>query len=548
MLAVLTFAAPSLLIGLAAGLVPVLIHALLRPKARRLRFPPVRFFAEALASGQRAQRVRDGWLLALRAAAVCLAALLLAAPTCRQAASVEDANAPIAAAIILDDSWSTRYQVDAAAGELDLAIAAADATATAAQGWPAPSLLGLFQADPSASDVSQIRDRLRRIAAAAPHAAALGRAIQNAAAELASARPNRRRLLVYTDLAAHAWRDVPGGVLHGVEHLDVRIVSPYRERRTNLAILAAAAPEQVHPQTAEVPIHAELLAEGIAQSATLTAGSGGESRARISPIELAPDQPQGVDILLPPTAAGVHGVRIEAAPADRLPFDQVRYAAWEAGPRANVWLLSQAADAADADLTTTIYRNLLAPELLPASQHPVVLECFDPKSIARKLESQAGPRPDLIIALPTTELSDAARQGLLKLSEAGAVLLLAAGSSERLTDWPGLRRVFSPDPPTCEPTDATAVAWSQSSPFAGDNPGLRDIPGCAVRRRIILSSLADGTTVHASFGDGRPAIVSRRHGRGEIFLLATSPDPVWSELGIRAAGLLSWLDALVMRT
>src|SRR5262245_31546130 len=109
MLAVFTFVAPALLLGTAAAALPVLIHMLLRPKPRRLRFPPVTFLASSLASGQRAQRARDAWLLTLRALLVGLVAILLAGPNCAQPRSADLIDAPLAAALVLDDSWSTRY-------------------------------------------------------------------------------------------------------------------------------------------------------------------------------------------------------------------------------------------------------------------------------------------------------------------------------------------------------------------------------------------------------------------------------------------------------
>jgi hypothetical protein len=51
--------------------------------------------------------------------------------------------------------------------------------------------------------------------------------------------------------------------------------------------------------------------------------------------------------------------------------------------------------------------------------------------------------------------------------------------------------------------------------------------------------------VAARLADGQPAVLRRALGRGQVWLLATSPDPRWSELGTRAGGLLTWLHALV---
>ena len=64
----------------AAVAVPVLIHLLLRPRARRVEIGSVRFLKLALRESTRRRKLRRWLLLALRAAAVLLLALLFARP------------------------------------------------------------------------------------------------------------------------------------------------------------------------------------------------------------------------------------------------------------------------------------------------------------------------------------------------------------------------------------------------------------------------------------------------------------------------------------
>src|SRR5271155_3238826 len=64
----------------AAVAVPILIHLLLRPRARRVDIGSVRFLNRALRESTRRRRVRRWLLLALRMAAVLLLALLFARP------------------------------------------------------------------------------------------------------------------------------------------------------------------------------------------------------------------------------------------------------------------------------------------------------------------------------------------------------------------------------------------------------------------------------------------------------------------------------------
>src|ERR1700731_3288329 len=64
----------------AAVAVPILIHLLLRPRARRVDIGSVRFLKRALRNSTRRRKVRRWLLLALRMAAVLLLALLFARP------------------------------------------------------------------------------------------------------------------------------------------------------------------------------------------------------------------------------------------------------------------------------------------------------------------------------------------------------------------------------------------------------------------------------------------------------------------------------------
>lgn len=74
---------PAFLAATAAVAVPILIHLLLRPRARRVDIGSVRFLQRALRDSTRRRKVRRWLLLALRVAAVLLLALLFARPFLR---------------------------------------------------------------------------------------------------------------------------------------------------------------------------------------------------------------------------------------------------------------------------------------------------------------------------------------------------------------------------------------------------------------------------------------------------------------------------------
>jgi hypothetical protein len=114
-----------MLLGVVAAGMPFAIHLLLRPRPRRIRFPAVAFLHTRLASGRRAQRLRNLWLLLLRALVLFFVVLLLAGPTCVPRGETGASEDPIACVLVVDDSWSMLYQVTAEQTLLDRACAAA---------------------------------------------------------------------------------------------------------------------------------------------------------------------------------------------------------------------------------------------------------------------------------------------------------------------------------------------------------------------------------------------------------------------------------------
>jgi hypothetical protein len=78
---------PAFLAATAAVAVPILIHLLLRPRARRVEIGSVHFLKRALRDSTRRRKVRRWLLLALRVAAVLLLAVLFARPFLRGSAA-----------------------------------------------------------------------------------------------------------------------------------------------------------------------------------------------------------------------------------------------------------------------------------------------------------------------------------------------------------------------------------------------------------------------------------------------------------------------------
>lgn len=84
----MTFLNATLIFGLAATAVPIVLHLLARREPRKVVFPSVRFLTKRFESNRSRLQVRRWWLLALRIAALAALALALARPAIHRSLSL----------------------------------------------------------------------------------------------------------------------------------------------------------------------------------------------------------------------------------------------------------------------------------------------------------------------------------------------------------------------------------------------------------------------------------------------------------------------------
>ena len=534
---------PALLIGAAAAALPIIIHLLLRPRPRRTRFPAIVLLHAAVSSGQRASRLRNALLMATRALLVALAALLLAGPTCVPAGSDFVGSQPIACAILLDDSASTSYALTNDTTIFDAALTQARAFIASSTAWPEGSALLVLRAKASgdeptwSADRTELADALTAGEPAGRHARPLGGATSEAARLLRAAEQPARRLVVFTDGAAHAWRDVTPAALDGFDDLAVRVVVADSSARSNIALLDATGPEQPHPAGAPVTLTANLRADGVDAKCWLAVHRGGDMLQRVGPLEVSADTALWVDMPLDAAEAGANAITLQLEPTDRMDFDQRRSLVFETAPRPIVWLIAPRQN----DLSALIVRNLLAPEALAPEQQLVRLLTLAPDEVPATAEQ----RPALIVVLSGSQFAPATMQTLLSHVRRGSIALLIPGAADENVDWPELRSLLTATESTVEHMDTVAALhWESNSRYAADEE-LAELSRCAVRIRVALGELFDDVSVEARYSDGLPVIVSKDIGAGRLLMLTTSPAPQWSSLGIRAAGLMTWVHRLV---
>lgn len=537
----LQFSNPWLLLGLTAAAAPLLLHLMMRRRARRVRFPAIQLLWPALEQGRRANRLRNISLLVVRTLLLAAAALLLAGPRCESADP--RAAGPSATVVVIDDSASMQMRGERFPVLLDAARAMAERELSRSAADPQDVATVIYAGgDENGAEWRTIEDAcrvLRKPLTQRSHARPLGAALRKAAELLRGSPQPSKRMLLATDCTPWAFSDVSPSLRIGESRPIVRLLDPVGdEARGNIALRALRSPVGRAPANAAWTIAAELEAQDADVEVWLSGRLDDMPLPRLGPIALARGARVTTSVPAPPVDIGPHLLMLRIEPRDRLDVDQVRWLAFEAAPRPIVWVICRSSADAEDDLTLLILRNLLAPSVMPEAEHLVRVRLVSEAELPGIDASEA---PALVIVPTDLGEDGAASPRVLALADAGATLLLVPRGDTEAADWPGLRPLLASTPPAVRKSavpeqivlDAEAV------------PTSADWQEIAVRRWLAVSDLNRDVRVAGRYGSGAPAIVLAERGRGRLVLLTTSPDPLWSELGIDAGPLLVWLHALI---
>jgi len=510
---------PLALLGLLAGLLPLLAHRVRRHDLPRSTLPTTRLLEKAVAAQRARRSLTDLLLLGLRIAVVCVACLALAAPYVTASLSFGDGRVA-SAVIVIDDSMSM-MRTDGGRRLLQLAAARA---AGAAAALPEGSEVALVLAGAPA------RVLLSRTAALAEVDAALSSlpevshrgddlvgGVQLAVRQLGGASHDSRRILVLSDFAKHTRFDASTIALGGAR---LQLQRMGAEPSTgNLAITSAVAtPDPTTPGQSSVAV--EIAGHGELPSHVTLAADGAESIR----VELASGGGRGVLHLPTPGPDDDPVVAVELTADDALADDNVR--AVVAGRR----------DAVDILLINGDPQPTSRGDELFYARHALRLAPDDRGGMPRvrsvdgaALESIELVQFDIVVMANVKAPSGPTADRLLAFVRAGGGLWFAAGDhvepqryNARLGKLlPAHIRGLQREADVGLTAPEGAAQWRQT---AG---GLGRV---AAKSRLMLES---GGTPLLSFTDGMPALVSRQVGSGRVALLALPLDDAWSDLPLR---------------
>jgi hypothetical protein len=513
---------------LAAGVavaVPVLIHLLLRPRARRVEIGSVRFLKLALRESTRRRKVRRWLLLALRAAAVLLLVLLFARPYLPGAAAegrdrevflLIDQSASMAA----EQSGQTLFaRAQAAAGQV-------------LQGLPEHTAVHLayFDAAGVAPTAEARIDPKRRPGYGGTDYDLAMRWVRDQV--LLSKRP-RREVYLFTDLQRSGLRGSRGEALPA--DVTVAVVGVGRRLIRNLAVVGAEAAVAAYREKEPLAVTAQLRNAGAfnAREVHVRLSLGGPAKVEQSQTVAVPGAAaQDVAFSVPLPKPGLYSGFVEIADEDDFPPDNRRWLAFDARPPDRLLLV-------DGEPGATVYGNetyyLEAALRLRLTDKGPPVTPYEPDRLA--WGGGAG-LPDLapyrVVALCNVDrLAEADVGRLAAFVSGGGGLLVFTGDHVEAAGYEPLRQAGlfpAAVEGTAGPDLFHFATWDKDHPIFRplSDPQQGDLRRIAFRRLTRLKP-AEGAKVLASAQDGEPLLVEGRLGKGAVLALASTADRDWGD-------------------
>jgi hypothetical protein len=522
------FVTPALLAGAALIAVPIVLHLIMRREAQRIKFPALRFVQQRRNLNQHRLRLRHLLLLALRCAIIAFLAFALARPTLRGSGAAGKEGAPMAAALVFDNSLRMQYEQD---DKTRLAKAKELA------GWLVNQLpaecpvtvvdrAGRQRGQDLDHDAAELRvERMELGTAVRPMADALGDAVR----WLETKKEYRGEIYVFTDMATEAWPEetlskfaksldvLPGA---NVYLIDVSAAEP---KDVGLGRLKLSS-ERIAP-VGLLQLNTELTAIGAKEKADETTvelfvrdGSGKLEKRGQQVVALSREQAVPVEFSLSGLKLGTHQGMVRIVGRDGLASDDVRYFTVDVRPPSKVLLLAE--KASDA----LFVREALSPSSatgLAQSKFECTVGTFD-KLKEMQLGSFAA-----VCLLDPPPLPNDQWQPLANFVDGGGGVGIFLGRHAKREELNGAEaQKLLPGKLRWQSREPTYLR-----PVAVEHPALRELGELAqtapwaefpVFKYLELEAGAEPAQVVASFANGKPALVERQIGAGSVLVMTTS--------------------------
>lgn len=218
------FLTPALLAGSLLIAVPMLLHLIMRRQPRRLEFPALQFIRQRQQANRRRLNLRHWLLLALRCALIAGLAFALARPTLKGSGLRGKEGAPLAVALVVDNSLRMQYVQQNQTRQQ----AAIEMAQTLVSKLPAETQAAVLDRSRTSGgfvvDLATAEARLRALSPAA-NVRPLQDVLREAIQLVAEREDYRQEVFVFSDLSVASWDEQSQENLNEllVEKPDVRL-------------------------------------------------------------------------------------------------------------------------------------------------------------------------------------------------------------------------------------------------------------------------------------------------------------------------------------
>jgi len=325
----LTFLNALFLFGLAAGIVPIVIHLLQRRRLKRVEFSDLRFLAPLNQQRMRSLNLRRLLLLLLRVLIILLTAFAMARPSVRGSFSkLLPAQARSTVLLLVDTSYSMRTESEAGTA-LDAAKNAAGHLLDALEPGDAVQVMTFDSAPRSAFDtaVHDVELARRHLAELQPshRTTVWPEALRAALTALSIAHEPNTELYVFSDFAGTLGDSLPSDLPALQGDARVGLVPVAVETFVNVSVDAVRVPAGavLLEEPARIGVTVRNHATDVPADCALQVELGGEPKAEAS-LRLGAAAQQTQEFTLVATRADQLAGTVRKR-ADRLPEDDVRH-------------------------------------------------------------------------------------------------------------------------------------------------------------------------------------------------------------------------------
>lgn len=521
------FLTPALLAGAALVAVPILLHLVMRRQPRQLMFPALQFVRKRQEANRRKLNLRHWLLLALRCALIAGFAFALARPTLKGSGLRGKEGAPLAVAIVVDNSLRMQY-VHENQTRQDLAT---DMARGLIKKLPVGTEIAIIDRSRATSgfvvDLATAESRLRNLQPESKPRP-LEEAVRDAVQLVADRPDSRQEIFLLSDLNATDWNEAaidavneafaeaPDAQLYlvdvGVDEVNNRSLGPLELRQHTL--------RPGEPLRLDVPVAVDGLAGDPLLELFIATGAGDPLKRGQQMVELTSDGLGQATFELGDLPLGTHQGYVQLAADDPLDIDNTRYFTVEVRPPADVLLVGK-------ESTDTLFlREALSPSSLgTADQTTARFRCTTTR-YAKASELDFA-KFDAVCLLDPPALSDKLGQTLVDYTNDGGGVGIFLGERARASELnegtfsqllPGGLKRKSRYETYFRPQRLDHPALAALKPYAELIP-WQAFP---VYRYWEFDQLVGDAYTVARFANNEPALLVRPFGQGRTLTFATA--------------------------